>query len=193
MTEGVAPVAVHVVLLLGCSNGMKIPDPDEYQAMRVPLPSVTVTAPAPLRPIPVTASQFGVVDMLVTCTWACAGDAANHRTQVASTKTRLHVDGANGGAALGTFYGGNGTTNFMLPNLQGRIPMHAGQGNGLSARVQGALGGIESITPQTTPIPQSPVSPTTAYIGSQGQYATISPFIVLNFLIALQGIFPSRN
>jgi microcystin-dependent protein len=94
---------------------------------------------------------------------------------------------------VGTFYGGNGTTNFMLPNLQGRIPMHAGQGNGLSARVQGAFGGIEHITPQTTPIPQSPVSPTTAYIGSQGQYATISPFIVLNFLIALQGIFPSRN
>jgi microcystin-dependent protein len=94
---------------------------------------------------------------------------------------------------VGTFYGGNGTSNFMLPNLQGRIPMHAGQGSGLSARVQGALGGIESITPQTTPIPQSPVSPTTAYIGSQGQYATISPFIVLNFLIALQGIFPSRN
>jgi microcystin-dependent protein len=95
---------------------------------------------------------------------------------------------------VGTFYGGNGTTNYMLPNLQGRIPMHAGQGNGLSARAQGALGGIESITPQTTHISQTPASPTTtAYIGSQGQYATISPFIVLNFLIALQGIFPSRN
>jgi microcystin-dependent protein len=95
---------------------------------------------------------------------------------------------------VGTFYGGNGTSNFMLPNLQGRIPMHAGQGNGLSARAQGALGGIESITPQTTHISQTPASPTTtAYIGSQGQYATISPFIVLNFLIALQGIFPSRN
>jgi hypothetical protein len=34
-----APDTVHELLLLGCSNGMKIPDPDEYQAMRVPLPS----------------------------------------------------------------------------------------------------------------------------------------------------------
>ncbi len=94
---------------------------------------------------------------------------------------------------LGITYGGNGTTNFMLPNLQSRIPMHVGQGSGLSARTQGAFGGIEGITPQTTQISQSPVSPTTAYIGSQGKFATISPFIVLNFLIALQGIFPSRS
>jgi microcystin-dependent protein len=94
---------------------------------------------------------------------------------------------------LGTTYGGNGTVNFMLPNLQGRIPMHAGQGSGLSARTQGALGGIEGITPQATLIPQNPASPKTAYIGSQAKFATISPFIVLNFLIALQGIFPSRS
>ncbi len=94
---------------------------------------------------------------------------------------------------LGTTYGGNGQTNFMLPNLQGRIPMHVGQGSGLSLRNLGAFGGIEGITPQTTLIPQTPVSPTTAYIGSQAKFATISPFIVLNFLIALQGVFPSRT
>ena len=94
---------------------------------------------------------------------------------------------------LGTTYGGNGTTNFQLPNLQSRIPMHTGQGNGLSARALGAFGGIEGITPQTTQIPQTPVAPTTAYIGSQAKFGTISPFIVLNFLIALQGIFPSRS
>ena len=29
---------------------------------------------------------------------------------------------------LGTMYGGNGQTNFALPNLQGRIPLHQGQG-----------------------------------------------------------------
>jgi hypothetical protein len=66
MVEGVAPAAVHVVLLLGCSNGMKSPAPEETQAMRVPLPSVMVTAPAPLRLMPVTASQSGVADMPVT-------------------------------------------------------------------------------------------------------------------------------
>jgi microcystin-dependent protein len=94
---------------------------------------------------------------------------------------------------LGTTYGGNGQTNFMLPNLQSRIPMHVGQGSGLSFRNLGAFGGIEGITPQTTHIPQAPVSPTNAYVGYQAKFATISPFIVLNFLIALQGIFPSRS
>jgi microcystin-dependent protein len=95
---------------------------------------------------------------------------------------------------LGTTYGGDGKTTFMLPNLQSRIPMHTGQGSGLSFRTQGAFGGIEGITPQATPISQTPPSPTTtAYIGSQAKFATISPFIVLNFLIALQGIFPSRS
>jgi microcystin-dependent protein len=94
---------------------------------------------------------------------------------------------------LGTTYGGNGTTNFVLPNLQGRIPMHAGQGSGLTARTLGSYGGVESITQQTVPIPQSPVSPVTAHIGNQPHLATESPFLVLNFMIALQGIFPSRN
>jgi microcystin-dependent protein len=94
---------------------------------------------------------------------------------------------------LGLTFGGNGTTNFLLPNLQGRIPMHAGQGSGLSVRNLGTYGGVEGITQQGTNIPQSPVSPKTSYIGSQPRLATISPFIVLNFIIALQGIFPSRN
>lgn len=38
---------------------------------------------------------------------------------------------------LGTTYGGNGQTTFALPNLQGRMPMHAGQGPGLSPRALG--------------------------------------------------------
>jgi microcystin-dependent protein len=94
---------------------------------------------------------------------------------------------------LGLTYGGNGTTNFLLPNLQGRIPMHAGQGSGLTARTLGSYGGIESVTQQTVQIPQSPTSPVTAHIGNQPHLATESPFLVLNFIIALQGIFPSRN
>jgi microcystin-dependent protein len=94
---------------------------------------------------------------------------------------------------LGTTYGGNGTSNFVLPNLQGRIPMHAGQGSGLTARTLGSYGGVESVTQQTVPIPQSPASPVTAPIGNQPHLATESPFLVLNFMIALLGIFPSRN
>ena len=45
---------------------------------------------------------------------------------------------------LGTIYGGNGTTNFALPNMQSRVPMHAGQGPGLTSRSLGELGGTES-------------------------------------------------
>lgn len=54
---------------------------------------------------------------------------------------------------IGTTYGGNGTTNFALPNLCGRVPMHAGQGGGLSARVRGETGGVEQVTLSTQQIP----------------------------------------
>jgi microcystin-dependent protein len=125
---------------------------------------------------------------IVTWNFAARGWAfTNGQTLPISQNTALF-------SLLGITYGGNGTTNFMLPNLQSRMPVHTGQGSGLSFRTQGAFGGIEGITPQTTPIPQNPASPTTtANVGSQTKFATISPFIVLNFLIALQGIFPSRS
>jgi len=45
---------------------------------------------------------------------------------------------------LGTTYGGNGAQNFMLPNLQGRLPIGQGSGSSLTPRVIGALGGSES-------------------------------------------------
>jgi microcystin-dependent protein len=45
---------------------------------------------------------------------------------------------------LGTTYGGNGTTTFALPNLQGRIPLCAGNGAGLTPRVLGEIAGTES-------------------------------------------------
>ncbi len=51
---------------------------------------------------------------------------------------------------LGTTYGGNGTSNFALPNLQGRSPMHPGQGPGLSLRDLGESGGSETVTLQAS-------------------------------------------
>jgi microcystin-dependent protein len=54
---------------------------------------------------------------------------------------------------LGTNYGGNGTTNFGLPNLQGSVPMHPGQGPGLSLRDLGETGGTETVTLLPTEIP----------------------------------------
>jgi|SRR5689334_18950417 microcystin-dependent protein len=47
---------------------------------------------------------------------------------------------------LGTTYGGNGQTTFALPNLQSRVPMHWGQGQGLSPRNLGEVGGEENHT-----------------------------------------------
>ena len=47
---------------------------------------------------------------------------------------------------LGTIYGGNGTTNFALPNLQGNVPVHMGQGPGLSRYDIGQTGGTQNVT-----------------------------------------------
>jgi microcystin-dependent protein len=54
-------------------------------------------------------------------------------------------------ALLGTTYGGNGTTTFNLPNLQGRVPLH--QGTGLSTYVIGQSAGVENVTLLSTQIP----------------------------------------
>ena len=47
---------------------------------------------------------------------------------------------------VGTTYGGDGRTTFGLPNLQGRVPMHPGNGPGLTARQLGESGGVETVT-----------------------------------------------
>lgn len=47
---------------------------------------------------------------------------------------------------LGTVYGGDGKSTFALPDLQGRIPMHPGQGPGLSLHDLGETGGSEFVT-----------------------------------------------
>jgi microcystin-dependent protein len=49
-------------------------------------------------------------------------------------------------ALLGTIYGGNGKSNFALPDLEGRAPMHPGQGPGLSLHDLGETGGSETVT-----------------------------------------------
>jgi microcystin-dependent protein len=56
-------------------------------------------------------------------------------------------------ALLGTTYGGNGQTNFGLPDLRGRIPVGIGQGPGLSAMALGQTGGAERVTLTTPNMP----------------------------------------
>lgn len=47
---------------------------------------------------------------------------------------------------IGTTYGGDGESTFALPDLRGRVPVHQGQGAGLSPRAIGQMGGVEQVT-----------------------------------------------
>jgi microcystin-dependent protein len=135
-------------------------------------------------------------------------------------------------ALLGTTYGGDGQTTFALPDLRGRIPIHQGQGSGLTNRTIGESGGQETValtlqqmpghthallaspSPGTT---TSPIGNTWASSPSLAAYAdpaatntamsaqsldlagggqsheNMAPFVAVNFVIALAGIFPSQN
>jgi microcystin-dependent protein len=135
-------------------------------------------------------------------------------------------------ALLGTQYGGDGVQTFALPNLRGRVPLHAGTGAGLPTYVQGQVGGSPTVTLQTTNLPShshplncvgsggNQATPVGAFpavestgtsldysnaaltgqmspaaIGQTGGGQPVSiepPYLCLNFIIALQGIFPSR-
>ncbi len=57
---------------------------------------------------------------------------------------------------LGTTYGGNGKSNFALPDMQGNAPMHPGQGPGLSLHDLGETGGSETVTLLESEMPSHP-------------------------------------
>lgn len=57
---------------------------------------------------------------------------------------------------LGTTYGGNGVSNFALPNMQGNAPMHPGQGPGLSLHDLGETGGSATVTLLQSEMPSHP-------------------------------------
>jgi microcystin-dependent protein len=70
---------------------------------------------------------------------------------------------------IGTTYGGDGQETFAMPDLQGRVPIHAGQGPGLSQNYQiGEKLGVESVTisAQQTPIHTHPMVATNDFGGS---------------------------
>jgi microcystin-dependent protein len=128
---------------------------------------------------------------------------------------------------LGTTYGGNGQTNFALPNLRGRVPIHIGSGHTL-----GEAAGSTAVTVNIQQMPQhlhflqastatanldtpaantllggsapndlyggptslSALNPqTVTNVGGSQPHNNMMPYLVLNFIIALQGIFPSQN
>lgn len=167
---------------------------------------------------------------------------------------------------LGTTFGGNGQTTFALPDMRGRMPMHAGQGIGLTTRTLGEMGGAEThslsvsempahdhqigshahsipaldvalgassaaatsvdptgnvlatavvsgqgnakatkiyapgpanvslgVTGATNASTTGSASGTTSSVGGTQPHSTISPYLGIHCIIALQGIYPSRN
>jgi microcystin-dependent protein len=70
---------------------------------------------------------------------------------------------------LGTTYGGDGKSNFALPNLQGSAPMQQGQGPGLSLRDLGEVGGEQNVTLLST---EMPAHSHTAQAGATSDQAT---------------------
>lgn len=115
---------------------------------------------------------------------------------------------------LGTTYGGNGQTTFALPDLRGRVPVHAGysQAPGLSLVTLGEVGGTESNTvlPPTVSAKTDNVSLDTKTTGRDGapmvvtsvvltnssapqQITNRPPYLGLNYIICIEGYYPSRN
>lgn len=132
---------------------------------------------------------------------------------------------------LGTTYGGDGRTNFALPDARGRVLLHEGHGPGLSSRPLGGKGGTETVALTSAEMPNhthalrasggsannaSPAGNVLAgtgrtriyedgnantsmnanAIGSTGNgsaHNNMSPYNTLTCIIALQGLFPSRN
>ena len=133
---------------------------------------------------------------------------------------------------IGTTYGGDGQSTFGLPNLSGRVPVHQGQGTGISQQyVIGQLGGVEQVTLSTAQMPvhthscicsTGPANQTspdgsvpgdsasvTIYIedspdsnflasaiqpqGGSQPHENMQPFLVVNYILSLFGIFPTQS
>lgn len=130
---------------------------------------------------------------------------------------------------LGVAFGGNGQTNFALPDLRGRIPIHMGQGYTLGQRAgeqahtltasempahlhfanasnltgnasNPNFSGTGYILAQEPGNIYGPVQDLTTLnpasvtaVGGSQPHENMQPYLVLNFCIALQGIFPSHN
>lgn len=131
---------------------------------------------------------------------------------------------------IGTTYGGDGESTFNLPDLRGRVPIHQGQGAGLTNRVLAEAGGVEEVT---LTVSQTPVhshaltastdaateenpegnltgQPATAIYnsgeegvpqamapgfgsatGGSQPHTNFQPYLCVDFIISLFGIFPS--
>jgi microcystin-dependent protein len=132
---------------------------------------------------------------------------------------------------IGTTYGGDGQSTFALPDLRGRLPVHQGQGPGLSNRILAETFGVESVTLTANQIPvhthalsasnalgdsngpggkvparstnidlysgdppdMNMAAASIASAGGSQPHDNFQPFLCVNFIISLFGIFPSQS
>ncbi len=92
---------------------------------------------------------------------------------------------------LGTIYGGDGRTTFGLPDLRGRSPIGEGQGPGLSNRRLGERTGAETVTARSIGITTQPGSDPVDIGGVPVN--NMQPSLGMNYIICLQGTYPSRS
>ncbi len=86
---------------------------------------------------------------------------------------------------LGTDFGGDGINTFALPDLRGKAPIGVGQAPRLSEQIIGESSGSESTT-----LNPSNVVPNNGFVSP---YSNMQPTLGLNYIIALQGIYPTQN
>lgn len=98
---------------------------------------------------------------------------------------------------LGTTYGGNGQTNFALPDLAGRITIGMGQGPGLTNKVLGEqLGTASTIMSQSQMPIHDHALPAAGFTGSSGGSQAIDnmqPSLAMNYVIVTTGTYPVRG
>ncbi|HUN38947.1 MAG TPA: tail fiber protein [Acetobacteraceae bacterium] len=92
---------------------------------------------------------------------------------------------------LGTTYGGNGTSNFALPNLAGRTVVGTGQGSGLTSRNLGSTAGATTETLTTNELP--PYGGAAGINNGSQPVSTLQPSLALNQGVVANGAFPSST
>jgi len=78
-------------------------------------------------------------------------------------------------ALIGTTYGGDGQSTFAMPDLRGRVPLHQGQGMGLTTRIIGEVAGVENVTllPAQMPAHQHSLMATTLAANATAPSASV--------------------
>lgn len=94
---------------------------------------------------------------------------------------------------LGTQYGGDGRTTFALPDLRERTPVQHGQGPGLSLLELGEAPAPQSRTVMSDVNPARGMLANKTVVAHRLFPAVDAPYLGLNYIIALQGVFPPRG